>query len=104
MGATSLARELKRGSAELLILALLGLAYKANVDDFRESPAMEVALEVAKAHQGQVLIVEPFASSLPRELAGFTHLKPKRYWMRLRRLSGRRFARLSPMVPEITRR
>jgi UDP-N-acetyl-D-mannosaminuronic acid dehydrogenase len=56
-------------------LALLGLAYKPNVDDFRESPAMEVALEVARAHQEQVLIVEPFASSLPLELAGFTHLK-----------------------------
>jgi UDP-N-acetyl-D-mannosaminuronic acid dehydrogenase len=56
-------------------LALLGLAYKANVDDFRESPAMEVALEVARHHREQVLIVEPFASNLPTELAEYTHLK-----------------------------
>ncbi len=48
-------------------VACLGLAYKPNVDDLRESPAVDVAAMLA--HQGYtVSVVEPHVSKLPDEL------------------------------------
>ncbi len=49
-------------------LALLGLSYKADVDDLRESPAIEIVAEVAKNMSSELLIVEPHISKLPKEL------------------------------------
>ena len=49
-------------------VALLGLAYKPDVDDFRESPAVSIASRVAEGFDGEVRIVEPFASALPSPL------------------------------------
>lgn len=46
-------------------VACLGLAFKANIDDFRESPALKVAEELAKQHGDRIRIVEPYASALP---------------------------------------
>ncbi|WP_031394720.1 UDP-N-acetyl-D-mannosamine dehydrogenase [Sphingomonas sp. STIS6.2] len=51
-------------------VACLGLAFKANIDDFRESPAMKVALAVANRFGDRVRIVEPYASTLPPGFAG----------------------------------
>ena len=45
-------------------VACLGLAFKANIDDFRESPANKVALALAKAYGDRIAIVEPYAQSL----------------------------------------
>ena len=50
-------------------IACLGLAFKANIDDLRESPALEVALELAKRYGHRVKIVEPNIEELPHELA-----------------------------------
>lgn len=50
-------------------VALLGLAFKPDIDDFRESPAMEIALSLAKTRGSQIMLVEPYADQLP---AGFT--------------------------------
>jgi UDP-N-acetyl-D-mannosaminuronic acid dehydrogenase len=50
-------------------IACLGLAFKANIDDFRESPALKVAQALATRHGGRVRIVEPYARTLPPELA-----------------------------------
>ncbi|NBC37390.1 UDP-N-acetyl-D-mannosamine dehydrogenase [Novosphingobium sp. FSY-8] len=51
-------------------IACLGLAFKANIDDFRESPARLVAATLARKYGERVSIVEPYASQLPREFEG----------------------------------
>ncbi|WP_284123840.1 UDP-N-acetyl-D-mannosamine dehydrogenase [Parerythrobacter aestuarii] len=48
-------------------VACLGLAFKANIDDFRESPARFVASRLARKFGEQVKIVEPYAGELPIE-------------------------------------
>jgi UDP-N-acetyl-D-mannosaminuronic acid dehydrogenase len=49
-------------------VALLGLAYKPDVDDLRESPALAIARTVAESGL-RVLIVEPHVEALPGDLA-----------------------------------
>lgn len=51
-------------------VACLGLAFKANIDDFRESPARLVAASLARKFGEQIHIVEPYAAELPREFDG----------------------------------
>jgi UDP-N-acetyl-D-mannosaminuronic acid dehydrogenase len=48
-------------------VACLGLAFKANIDDFRESPARFVAARIARRFGARVQIVEPYAHALPVE-------------------------------------
>ncbi|UZK66243.1 UDP-N-acetyl-D-mannosamine dehydrogenase [Sphingomonas sp. M1-B02] len=50
--------------------ACLGLAFKANIDDFRESPALKVATALAERFGARVSIVEPYASTLPAAFDG----------------------------------
>ncbi|MEK9724805.1 MAG: UDP-N-acetyl-D-mannosamine dehydrogenase [Rhodospirillaceae bacterium] len=50
-------------------LACLGLAYKADIDDLRESPAVEIVCALAAAVDGSVLVVEPYVDTLPDILA-----------------------------------
>jgi UDP-N-acetyl-D-mannosaminuronic acid dehydrogenase len=51
-------------------VACLGLAFKPNIDDFRESPAVTVAAALARRFGDRVCLVEPFATALPMEFAG----------------------------------
>ena len=51
-------------------VALLGLAFKANVDDFRESPALKVAADLAKRFGDRIAIVEPHTETLPKTFDG----------------------------------
>jgi UDP-N-acetyl-D-mannosaminuronic acid dehydrogenase len=51
-------------------VACLGLAFKANIDDFRESPALKVAQLLAQRFGDRVKIVEPYADSLPAAFDG----------------------------------
>ncbi len=51
-------------------VACLGLAFKANIDDFRESPARLVAATLARRYGQRIHIVEPYAAELPREFDG----------------------------------
>ena len=48
-------------------VACLGLAFKANIDDFRESPARLVAATLARQFGSRIKVVEPYATALPRE-------------------------------------
>jgi len=48
-------------------VACLGLAFKANIDDFRESPARFVAASLARKFGSRVHVVEPYAAKLPIE-------------------------------------
>lgn len=50
-------------------IACLGLAYKANIDDMRESPAVTITAALADAFAGEILVVEPHCAALPGELA-----------------------------------
>ncbi|MEO8722640.1 MAG: UDP-N-acetyl-D-mannosamine dehydrogenase [Sphingobium sp.] len=51
-------------------IACLGLAFKANIDDFRESPAVKVAARLARRYGRRVKLIEPYAHELPMEFAG----------------------------------
>ena len=48
-------------------VACLGLAFKANIDDFRESPARLVAATLARRYGNRIAVVEPYAAKLPIE-------------------------------------
>lgn len=50
-------------------IACLGLAFKANIDDFRESPARLAAATLARRFGNRVSIVEPYAERLPLEFS-----------------------------------
>jgi UDP-N-acetyl-D-mannosaminuronic acid dehydrogenase len=56
-------------------VACLGLAYKADIDDLRESPAVEVVRLLAGMGLGSLLVVEPHVSELPAPLAGLTGVR-----------------------------
>jgi UDP-N-acetyl-D-mannosaminuronic acid dehydrogenase len=76
------AREINDGKAEYVLgrakalieahpdqdIACLGLAFKANVDDLRESPALEITYSLAEVYGERVGVVEPFVDELPQDL------------------------------------
>lgn len=50
-------------------IALLGLAFKANIDDLRESPAIEIAQAIAESMTGiRINVAEPHIDRLPGSL------------------------------------
>lgn len=56
------------------VIACLGLAFKADVDDLRESPAMDIVLHLAADKVGSVIVAEPHIAELPPTLKGFVEL------------------------------
>lgn len=56
------------------VIACLGLTFKADVDDLRESPALDIVCELARHKAGRLLIVEPHIDALPSALAGKAEL------------------------------
>ena len=60
--------------ASELTIACFGLAFKPNIDDLRESPAMEIAAQIARWHSGTTQVVEPNIHALPKKLDGLCTL------------------------------
>jgi len=59
----------KAGRFNAPTIACLGLAFKANVDDMRESPAVEIVAQIAEALPGvDVLVADPYVDALPPAL------------------------------------
>jgi len=50
------------------VIACLGLAFKADIDDLRESPALEITQTLIESDVGEILAVEPNVQTLPEKL------------------------------------
>ena len=56
------------------VVACLGLAFKANTDDLRESPSLQIVEALVKETSAKILVVEPYIDELPQSLAGKAEL------------------------------
>lgn len=64
------ATEVHTRTSRGVTVACLGLAFKANIDDLRESPSLEIVKKVLAMQLAQrILVVEPYIDALPAELA-----------------------------------
>ncbi|WP_273858898.1 UDP-N-acetyl-D-mannosamine dehydrogenase [Photobacterium sp. GSS17] len=57
-------------TAKEVTIACYGLAFKPDIDDLRESPAMAITQKIAEMHCGRVVAVEPNIEALPAKLSG----------------------------------
>jgi UDP-N-acetyl-D-mannosaminuronic acid dehydrogenase len=50
------------------VIACLGLAFKADIDDLRESPALQIVQQLESSNVGEILAVEPNIQVLPANM------------------------------------
>lgn len=55
-------------TAKDVSIACFGLAFKPDIDDLRESPALAISKQLARLHPGELLVVEPHIETLPSVL------------------------------------
>ena len=55
-------------TAKDVTIACFGLAFKPDIDDFRESPALKITMQLMEAFPGRLLCVEPNIKYLPNHL------------------------------------
>lgn len=58
-----------------ITIACFGLTFKPDIDDLRESPALEITKRVADIHSGRVVAVEPNIDKLPTSCKGIEMLE-----------------------------
>lgn len=63
-------------TAKDVTIACFGLAFKPDIDDLRESPALAITKKIAQSYPGQVWAVEPNIEALHASLAESFTLKP----------------------------
>lgn len=56
--------ELVEAAGGKVRVACFGLAYKPDVDDFRESPSMQIASRLSEIYPGQVYATDPYSDAL----------------------------------------
>ncbi|MEM7519726.1 MAG: UDP-N-acetyl-D-mannosamine dehydrogenase [Pseudomonadota bacterium] len=59
-------------AAKDVSLSVYGLSFKPDIDDLRESPALDIARRLASAHPTPVQVVEPNIAALPEGLENAT--------------------------------
>lgn len=57
-------------TAKDITIACYGLAFKPDIDDLRESPALNIAREIIEIHSGNVVCVEPNIDRIPTNFPG----------------------------------
>ncbi len=56
------------------VVACLGLTYKPDVDDMRESPAIAIVSQLARCGEERILVADPNLTGLPPELAALSNV------------------------------
>lgn len=57
-------------------IGILGITFKPDIDDVRESPALQIAQQIALKHpETHVDVVEPNLSQLPQQLRGLANIR-----------------------------
>ncbi|TMP78767.1 UDP-N-acetyl-D-mannosamine dehydrogenase [Pseudoalteromonas phenolica] len=56
-------------TARDVTIACYGLAFKPDIDDLRESPALNITQEITAMHSGHVVAVEPNITELPKNIS-----------------------------------
>ena len=51
------------------VIACMGLSYKPDIDDLRESPALDITETLCDSKVGEILVVEPNVDAMPPALA-----------------------------------
>jgi len=62
-----------KGDGKVLV-SCFGAAFKPDIDDLRESPALKIISDLSKVDHLEVLVVEPYVNSLPESLKGRVRL------------------------------
>ncbi|MGS2716934.1 UDP-N-acetyl-D-mannosamine dehydrogenase [Eionea flava] len=62
-------------TAKDVTISCYGLAFKPDIDDLRESPALNITKKIAEIHVGEVVAVEPNIISLPVTESSFELVK-----------------------------
>ena len=57
------------------VIACLGLAYKADIDDLRESPSVVVVERLRDKKLGPMMVVEPYVKALPNSIGNTTDVE-----------------------------
>jgi len=64
-------------TAKDVTIACYGLAFKPDIDDLRESPALDITKEISRIHTGRVIAIEPNIDVIPDSLIGVELVKLK---------------------------